>query len=257
MKTPPKIIVLAGYGLNCEEETALAFNLAGGEADIVHINDLIDNPKQLLRYQILAIPGGFSYGDDLGSGRAYANKLNNHLKKHLAEFASKDKLIIGICNGFQILTNLGLLPGVLTFNDNNRYTDRWVDLKIKSNSPWLSGIKTLSVPIAHGEGKFVAADNILTGLKKQKMLAGVYYEGEICKYQGLKPNPNGSTLDIAIITSENGKILGTMPHPERAMFFTQSPNWPLLKEKMIRSGKKLPKYGPGLQIFKNAVNYFL
>jgi phosphoribosylformylglycinamidine synthase subunit PurQ / glutaminase len=257
METPPKIIVLAGYGLNCEEETALAFNLAGGEADIVHINDLIDNPKQLLRYQILAIPGGFSYGDDLGSGRAYANKLNNHLKKHLAEFASKDKLIIGICNGFQILTNLGLLPGVLTFNDNNRYTDRWVDLKIKSNSPWLSGIKTLSVPIAHGEGKFVAADTILTGLQKQKMLAGVYYEGEICKYQGLKPNPNGSTLDIAIITSENGKILGTMPHPERAMFFTQSPNWPLLKEKMIRSGKKLPKYGPGLQIFKNAVNYFL
>lgn len=261
MKTPPKIIVLAGYGLNCEEETALAFNIAGGAADIIHINDLIDNPKRLARYQILAIPGGFSYGDDLGSGRAYANKLNNHLKKHLAEFASKDKLIIGICNGFQILTNLGMLPGALTFNDNNRYTDRWVDILASrvtlDASPWLKDIKSLSLPIAHGEGKFVASDDDLKALKKQKMIGGVYYKGEVCKYQNLGSNPNGSTLDIAMLTSANGKILGTMPHPERAMFFTQSPLWPLKKEKILRSNKKLPKYGPGLQIFKNAVNYFL
>ncbi len=253
----PRVIVLAGYGLNCEVETALAFEIAGGEADIVHVNDLLENPKRLLRYQILAIPGGFSYGDDLGSGRAYANKLNNHLKKPLAEFADKDKLIIGICNGFQILTNLGLLPGVLTFNDNNRYTDRWVDVKISSQSPWLKGIKSLSVPIAHGEGKFVANDDTLKALKKQKLIAGVYYKGEIFRQQNLAYNPNGSTQDIAIITSQNGKILGTMPHPERAMFFTQHPMWPLQKEKLIRAGKKLPKHGQCLQIFKNAINYFL
>jgi len=257
MKTPPKIIVLAGYGLNCEEETALAFEIVGGEADIVHVNDLLKKPKMLARYQILAIPGGFSYGDDLGSGRAYANKLNNHLKKPLQEFIKKDKLVIGICNGFQILTNLGLLPGVLTFNDNNRYTDRWVDLKIKSDSPWLNGIKSLSVPIAHGEGKFVAADDSLKNLKKQKQIAGVYYKGDICNYQSLAPNPNGSAMDIAAITSENGKILGIMPHPERGMLFTQNPMWPLMKEKNLRSNKKLPKYGQGLQIFKNAVNYFI
>ena len=258
----PKAIILSGYGLNCEEETAYAFELAGGGADIVHINDLIERPNLLKKYQILAIPGGFSYGDDLGSGKAYANKLNNHLKKQLLDFTEKDKLVIGICNGFQILTNLGLLPGVLTFNDNNRYTDRWVDVLVSKVifdtkvSPWLTGIKTLSLPIAHGEGKFMADDETLKSIKKQKTIAGVYYKGEMCNYQNLTPNPNGSTLDIAMLTSENGKVLGTMPHPERAMFFTQLPSWPLLKEKLVRAGKPLPKFAPGLQIFKNAINYF-
>jgi phosphoribosylformylglycinamidine synthase len=278
----PKIIVLSGYGLNCEEETAYAFNIAGGSADIIHINDLIDRPNLLKKYQILAVPGGFSYGDDLGSGKAYANKLNNHLKKHLLEFAEKDKLIIGICNGFQILTNLGLLPGVLTFNDNNRYTDRWVDVRVNSTSavgdgfkpsqkkgglqthpyiqtksPWLSDIKSLSLPIAHGEGKFMADEETFKTIKSQNMIGAVYYKGEMCDYQNLAANPNGSTLDIAMLTSANGRILGTMPHPERAMFFTQLPNWPLLKEKLIRAGEPLPKFAPGLQIFKNAVKYFL
>ena len=210
-----------------------------------------------MNYQVLAIPGGFSYGDDLGSGKAYANKLNNHLKAKLSEFVSKDKLVVGICNGFQILTNLGLLPGSLTFNDNTRYTDRWVDVKIKSSSPWLGGIKSLMVPIAHGEGKYVADKATFYLLAKQKMVAGVYYKGEACRYQELAANPNGSTKDIAIITSPNGRILGTMPHPERAMFFTQLPHWPLLKEKLLRAGKPLPKNGPGLQIFKNAINYFI
>jgi len=283
----PKAIILTGYGLNCEEETAEAFTLAGGEAVIVHINDLIAKPAMLKRFQILAIPGGFSYGDDLGGGKAYANKLNNHLKKHLAEFASKNKLIIGICNGFQILTQAGLLPGALTFNDNNRYTDRWVDVKIlqaspsviarsasdeaisnkkkiasaalamtKSFSPWLKGIKSLSLPIAHGEGKFVAAPDVLKSLKKQHQIAGVYYKGEVCRYQNLAANPNGSLADIAMVTSEDGKILGIMPHPERAMYFTQRPMWPLMKEKLIRKNQSLPKYGPTFQLFKNAVNYF-
>ena len=260
-KLLPKIIVLSGYGLNCEEETAQAFTLGGGKADIVHINDLIAKPNLLKNYQILAIPGGFSYGDDLGSGKAYANKLNNHLRQRLTNFAAQDKLIIGICNGFQVLTNLGLLPGVLTFNDNNRYTDRWVDVLVSrmtlDTSPWLKGISHLSLPIAHGEGKFVAADETMADIKKNKMIAGVYYKGEMCEYQNLIPNPNGSTLDIAMLTSANGKILGTMPHPERAMFFTQLPNWPLLKEKLIRAGKPLPKFADGLQIFKNAIKYFI
>ncbi|MDR3642181.1 MAG: phosphoribosylformylglycinamidine synthase I [Candidatus Doudnabacteria bacterium] len=257
---PIKIIVLAGYGLNCEEETALAFNIAGGQAEIVHINDFIDRPNLINKYQILAIPGGFSYGDDLGSGKAYANKLNNHLKSRLNEFASKDKLIMGICNGFQILTNLGLLPGVLTFNDNNRYTCRWVDVvsrvALDTKSPWLRGVKSLSLPIAHGEGKFTADDETLKSIQSKKMIGAVYYTGEMCEYQNLKSNPNGSLLDIAMMTSADGKILGTMPHPERAMFFTQLPNWPLIKEQLIRAGKPLPKYGQGLRIFRNAVEYF-
>src|SRR3990172_7255824 len=129
MKKKPKIIIMSGYGLNCEEETKFAFELAGGVADIVHINDLIAKPKILAKYQILAFPGGFSYGDDTGSGKAYANKLKNHLQNELQEFLTHDTLAIGICNGFQIMTNLEILPGALTHNKNGQYIDRWVDLK--------------------------------------------------------------------------------------------------------------------------------
>lgn len=259
-KLQPKIIVLSGYGLNCEDETKLAFELAGGVADIAHINELTERPNLLNRYQILAVPGGFSFGDDTGSGLAYANKLKNHLHDELKKFASRDKLILGICNGFQILTNAGLLPGALTFNDNARYTNRWVDIKTanlqKPHSPWLKSISQFPLPIAHGEGKFIAEKSTLNTLKQNGQIAFVYTKGEACTYQNLPANPNGSTLDIAGITDHSGKILGIMPHPERAMFFTQLPFWPVLKEKLIRDGKPLPKFGPGLQIFKNGIKYF-
>src|SRR3989344_1504856 len=134
----PKIIIMSGYGLNCEEETKFAFELAGGEADIVHINDLIKKPKMLAQYQILAIPGGFSYGDDTGSGKAYANKFKNHLAKELKEFLARDTLDIGICNGLQIMTNLGILPGALTYKKN--YQNRLPPVKgifliLQKNSP--------------------------------------------------------------------------------------------------------------------------
>ncbi|MDP3015113.1 MAG: phosphoribosylformylglycinamidine synthase subunit PurQ [bacterium] len=252
----PNVIIFSGYGLNCEEETKFAFELAGANANIVHINDLIEKPKQLKNYQILAIPGGFSYGDDTGSGKAYANKLKNHLWDELVKFLDKDSLTIGICNGFQILTNLGLLPGALTFNDNARYTDRWVDIRIEGNSPWLEGIKTLSLPIAHGEGKYFSDKKTLLNMNRAKEIAARYVEGEICKYQNLKPNPNGAIEDIAGVLGFKGRVLGMMPHPERAMFFTQLPNWPYLKEKYMRENISLPVYASGLKIFKNGVNYF-
>ncbi len=257
MYTKPKILVLSGYGLNCEEETALAFTLAGGDSTVVHINDVVANKNVMDKYQILAIPGGFSYGDDTGSGRAYANKLNNHLSDALKKFAASDKLIISICNGFQILTQIGLLPGALLHNKNPRYLDRWVDLKINSKSPWLKEISGMSVPIAHGEGNFYASKQDLAIIQKQRQIAGVYTKGEICKLQNLEANPNGSKLNVAIVTSANGRILGSMPHPERAMFFTQLPHWTLLKEQFMREGKKIPTYGPGLEIFKNGVEYFI
>jgi phosphoribosylformylglycinamidine synthase len=264
MNKLPKVIVLSGYGLNCEEETAFAFELAGGKAEIVHINDLIERKNRLFDYQILAIPGGFSYGDDTGSGKAFANKLKNHLLLQLQKFAQNDKLIIGICNGFQILTQAGLLPGSLTFNDNARYTVRWVDLHIPpltkggrgGVSPWLASIEKISLPIAHGEGKFFADKKTLTLMKKQNQIAAIYTKGKICRLQNLNPNPNGSLADVAAVTANKGRILGMMPHPERAIFFTQLPHWTLIKERLIRAGKKLPKFGPGLQIFKNSVNYF-
>ena len=256
-KKKPKVIVMSGYGLNCEEETKFAFDWAGGATDIVHLNDLIANPKMLQKYNILVFPGGFAYGDDTGSGKAYANKFKNHLMKELEEFLSRDTLVIGICNGFQIATNLGILPGGLAWNKKGRYIDRWVDLKVPSPakgrvgrglSPWLSGIKKLSVPIAHGEGRYVISAKEYKKMQKNGEIAFAYTSGDICKFQNLEKNPNGSNYDIAGVLAYNGRVLGMMPHPERAMFSHQSPLWYM--------NKKGPKEGAGLQIFKNAIKYF-
>jgi len=244
----PRVLVFSGYGLNCEDEVRFAFETAGGIADIVHINDLIANKKILNKYQILALPGGFSYGDDTGSGKAYANRFKNNLQDALEKFMNQDHLIIGICNGFQILTNMGLLPGALLPNIGARYLVRWVDLKIEGKSSWTKGMKTISLPIAHGEGRYI----VDTGT----VIAATYVKGEMCEYQNLPADPNGAEKNIAAVLGHNGRVLGMMPHPERAMFFTQLPHWPLLKEQLTRQGKKLPKEGPGLKIFENGVNYF-
>lgn len=247
----PKIIVLSGYGLNCEEETKFAFEQAGGKADIVHINDLIAKPQILQEYQILAFPGGFSYGDDTGSGKAYANKFKNHLSKELEEFLSRDTLMIGICNGFQILTSLGVLPGALTYNKGGKYIDRWVDLKVSGKSPWTQGIKNISLPIAHGEGRYVIDSKKYREMKKKKEIAFIYTKGGICSFQNLEKNPNGAMHDIAGVLGYNGRVLGMMPHPERAMFFHHSPLWQIKKVKGT-----LEKDGAGIILFKNAVKYF-
>jgi len=252
----PHVLVLSGYGFNCEEETAYAFELAGARAKIIHINDLISGQRSLKNFQILAFPGGFSYGDDTGSGKAFANRIKNHLWEKLQNFIKRDSLVIGICNGFQVMVNLGLLPGALIDNKSARYLVRWVDLGVSSESPWLKGIKTLCLPIAHGEGRFYAPAKTLRDLDSKNLVALQYVQGEMCRYQNLKANPNGSLKNIAGITDETGRLLGLMPHPERAIFFTQLPNWPLIKEKRRRVGQKIPRLGPGLQIFKNAVAYF-
>ncbi len=261
-----KALILSGYGLNCEEETKFAFEIAGARGEIIHINDLIDEPKKIMQFNIMAFPGGFSYGDDTGSGYAFANKIRNHLWQEIGAFAKKDTLIIGICNGFQILVNLGLLPALnknygvrevaLLHNESARYINRWVDLKIENETPWFRDIKDISLPIAHGEGKFYADVKVHSHLKKKKLIAARYAKGEIYKYQRQLANPNGSLDDIAAITDETGRILGIMPHPERAIDFTHLPHWTYLKEKLTREGKSLPAQGPGLQIFQNAVAYF-
>lgn len=263
----PKVLIFAGYGLNCDEETKYAFKTAGANADIVHINDIIANSSQLKKYQIIVFQGGFAYGDDTGAGNAYAQKVKNHLWEELLSFIQKDKLVIGICNGFQILVNLGLLPATggkygikevaLLHNDNARYTVRWVDLAVENKSLWFYGISTLSLPIAHGEGKFYAPSQVLKKMKKKEMVALRYIKGKMCRWLDLPANPNGSADNIAAITDETGKILGLMPHPERAQFFHQLPDWTYLLEKYQKEGKKVPIEGPGLVIFKNAVNHFL
>jgi len=247
----PKIVVMSGYGLNCEEETKFAFEWAGGKADIVHINDLIENPKILNRYDILAFPGGFSYGDDTGSGKAYANKFKNHLSIELDNFLKRNTLVIGICNGFQIITNLRILPGALTHNKGGKYIDRWVDLNVEnSTSPWLRGIKRISLPIAHGEGRYVIGQKCKE-LKKNNQIGLTYTKGDICEFQDLEKNPNGAEHDIAGVLGYNGRVFGLMPHPERAMFLHHRPDWQYKISKKIKNEE-----GAGLQIFKNAINYF-
>lgn len=262
----PKVLVIGGYGINCEEETKYAFDWAGGKAEIVHINDLIDGLYKLSNYQIVAFPGGFAFGDDTGSGVAFANKIRSNIWEEFSKFFKGDHLVIGICNGFQMLVNLGLLPALsgkfgkreaaLVHNETARYVCRWLDVKVENNSPWLKGIKDFPVPIAHGEGRLILPKNVLRDLKAKNLVALRYFKGEMYKFHDSDVNPTGTIDDIAGITDESGKILGLMPHPERGMFFSQRPDWPLIKEKLKREGKPLPKMGPGLQIFKNAINYF-
>jgi phosphoribosylformylglycinamidine synthase I len=252
----PKALIFSGYGINCEEETKFAFDRSEAVADIVHINDLIDNPKRLDGYQIAVLPGGFSYGDDLGSGRAYGLRLKNHLGNELKKFLTRDTLMIGICNGFQVLVSSGILPGALLENSGARYIDRWVDVKVTGESPWLTGLENLMLPIAHGEGRYYMPPKEFKDLKADGRVALKYETGEIAKYFDLPGNPNGALEATAGITGHEGRVLGMMPHPERGQFFLQLPHWPALKEKYVRSGMEIPKDGPGIAIFRNAVKYF-
>lgn len=265
----PKVLVLTGYGINCDEETAFAFQLAGAESAIVHINDLISGTKKLSGFQILAFPGGFSYGDDTGSGKALANKIQNNLWDELLKFVDSDKLTIGICNGFQVLTNLGLLPTekskygsrelALRYNDTNRFQCRWVNLKVASDKcVFTKGVDSFRAPVAHGEGNFFGEKDVLENLNKNNQVVLRYVKEDGKAANGESPaNPNGASEDIAAICDPTGRIFGTMPHPERAIFSTNHPDFQIEKEKLVRHGKKIPEYyDPAMQVFKNAVRYF-
>ena len=252
----PHVIIFSGYGLNTEDETKFIFEKVGATADIIHLNDIIAKPSILKKADILVFGGGFAYGDDTGAGKAYGNRVKAHLGSDLEAFLKRDTLMIGICNGFQILTSAGILPGALVANDNPRYLCRWVDLEVQNDSPWLKGIERMSVPIAHGEGKYYASPEKLEELNKSGSVALRYVKGEVAEHLDLPANPNGALEDIAGVTAHNGRVLGLMPHAERAVFFTQLPHWTYLRESYIRAGMAIPQDGPGLQLFKNAVNYF-
>ncbi len=268
IKMKPKVLVLSGYGINCERETKFAFEHVGAEAEIIHINDLISKEKNLEDFHILAFPGGFSYGDDTGSGNALANKIRLNLWEELKKFIDSGKLVIGICNGFQVLTNLGLLPALnknygerkaaLTFNNSARYECRWINLKQNSNKcVFTKNISTLRCPVAHGEGKFFVDFETLEELKKNDQIVFSYTKPNGENANGEFPyNPNGALEDIAAICDETGRVLGMMPHPERAIFVGNFPDFQLLKEKAKREEKEIPEYyEPAVAIFKNAVNY--
>lgn len=262
----PKVCVLRSAGTNCDKETAAAFSLAGAAPELVHINSLVSAARALSDFQILALPGGFSYGDDIASGKIFANELRFKLADSLREFIRDGKLIIGICNGFQILVKSGLLPGTrpyrigryaplrkltqdtsLIINDSGKFEDRWVYLKPGGRCAWTKGLKNIIyLPVAHGEGKFLTQDkNVLERLKDNGQVVFQYCDAQ-GKLSAYPDNPNGSIENIAGITDQTGRILGLMPHPERHLFSVQHPrNWNL----------KSKKEGDGLQIFRNGVKY--
>lgn len=254
----PRILVLRAAGSNCDQETKFAFDFSGGLADLVHVNRLLSGQVKLQDYQILAIPGGFTYGDDISAGKILANELKYKLADALLEFHGAGKLIVGICNGFQVLVKAGLLPGVdfqakqsitLTHNDSGKFEDRWVYLKI-NDSPCVftrDMPERVYYPVAHAEGKFVPENtSVLESLKKNKQIVFQYSAADdsIIEYPF---NPNGSVENIAGICDPTGRVLGIMPHPERHIDPTNNPLW-------TRNG--LSKEGDGVAIFRNAIMYF-
>lgn len=263
---PDKALIMSGYGINSEMETHEVLARAGMGSDIVHINDLIDGRYHLLDYRLLVFPGGFSYGDDTGAGNAYANRVRNNLWKDLGEFLEGDNLVLGICNGFQILANLGLVPAfdrqykrdiALMPNQKGVLECRFVNLKPAADNLWTRGIERMYCPVAHGEGNFFCSKDTLDRIRRRKMIAFTYCRDDLTPARGEYPyNPNGSLEDIAGITSADGKVLGLMPHPERAMEFTNLYDWPLLREQMRRAGVALPAESMNMQLFRNIVEYF-
>ena len=258
----PKAIILRTAGTNCDYETKYALEKAGADVDLVHVNQLVKDKGLLSSYHIFVLPGGFTYGDDIAAGKVLANQLRHHLLDELTRFVDDGKLVIGICNGFQVLIKMGLLPGIngtqpsfneyrqeftLTYNDSNKFEDRWVYLKSFSDkSVFIDKDCLLYVPIAHAEGKFVAGDGgELENLGKSGQIIFKYVDkdGNIANYPW---NPNGSLDNIAGICDSTGRVLGMMPHPERYIEPTQHPRW-------TREGLKAE--GDGIAIFRNAVNY--
>jgi len=252
------VLVLRAAGSNCDLETKYAFDIAGARAELVHINRLLDKDVDLSPYQVLAIPGGFTYGDDISAGKILANQIKYKLGEQLAAFHDQGKLIIGICNGFQVLVKSGLLPRVdmsgeqdvtLTFNDSGKFEDRWVHLNVQQSvCVFTQGIKDrVYFPVAHAEGKFVVRNNaVLEKLQENNQIVFRYTaaDGGAPEYP---QNPNGSVDDVAGICDQSGRVLGMMPHPERFLDPTNHPQW-------TRLG--LQKEGDGMSIFQNAVNYF-
>jgi phosphoribosylformylglycinamidine synthase len=263
---PEKALIMSGFGINSEMETKEVLARAGMGADIIHINDLIEGKFNLRDYRLLVFPGGFSYGDDTGAGNAYANRVRNNLWRDVEEFLAGDNLVLGICNGFQILANLGLIPAfdrqykrdiALMPNRKGVLECRFVTLKPAADNLWTRGIEKIYCPIAHGEGNFFCTKDTLDRIRRQKMIAFTYCREDLTPARGEYPyNPNGSLEDIAGITSADGKVMGLMPHPERAMEFTSLYDWPVRREQMKRAGIAIPSESMNMQLFRNIVDYF-
>lgn len=271
----PKVAVLFGFGINCDHETAAVFDMVGGKSTRVHLNSFISGIDNLANYDILAVPGGFSFGDHLGSGRLMGNRMRFSLRDELTEFIKAGKPIIGICNGFQVLVKTGLLPGPegkipdfiqrasLTLNDSGRYEDRWVTLEFnqQSNCIWTQGITQMDCPVRHGEGKYVMPDRaMLSALSDNNQIAVRYIDPNDSNYDPdqvlpFPKSPNGSMMNIAGITDKTGLVFGLMPHPEAIYAQWLHPDYSRGDAPVTASD--ISWEGEGLQIFRNAVEYVI
>ena len=265
----PRVCVLRAPCTNCDAETSYAFERCGAAIDRTHLFRVTENPAVLDGYQILCVPGGFSYGDDVGAGVIFSQKLGGPLVEALGRFLARDTLVLGVCNGFQVLLKAGLLPGgseswpprenrqvTLTWNANGKYTSLWV--RLKNTAPqnvFLRGIDEVELPIAHAEGRLAVADPGLLDRWKEHGNVALCYVPKVGA-NGDDPtearltypdNPNGSFANVAALSDATGRVLGLMPHPERFQDATQHPQW---------TRRNLSGDGDGLRIFKNAAEYF-
>ena len=260
----PRVLIITGDGLNCERETAWAFTLTGAQCDLVHIGDILNRARRLAEYNALAFIGGFSNGDHLGAGTVQASRFRHSLKEDLEDFIDRDGPIIGICNGFQTLVKMGILPGVrpdrwrrvatIMANDSGRFEDRWVHLTVDPDSPciWTRGLKQLFLPVRHGEGKFFMADpEQLDLLESNRQVVARYATPEGEPTLEYPANPNGSQRAVAAVCDPSGLIFGLMPHPEGFISPYHHPAW----TRDTALGRPLPPEGEGLAVFRNAVTY--
>ena len=234
----PKALVLRAAGTNCDRETEYALQQAGFQAERVHVFRLMERPATLGEYQFLVIPGGFSYGDDVAGGKILANQMLHRLADALNEFIAAGKLVLGICNGFQVMLKSGLLPraqvspagahreATLAWNDSGKFEDRWVHMRACSEKcVFLPAGEQIALPIAHGEGKFVPRDEqVLADLRRSDQVAVRYVDAE-GNPGGYPINPNGSIDDVAGLCDPSGRLMGLMPHPERFVEITHHPRW--------------------------------
>lgn len=256
-----KICVLLADGINCDEETFYAFKKYGGQPEFVHINQLRDKSKKLQDFQILAISGGFAYGDDIVSGKILATELVSYLKDQISEFISQKGLVIGICNGFQVLIRTGLLPlghlgemdATLAQNDSGHFECRFIKIKIeKSKAKFLDPYvgETIDISVNHGEGKFFALPKYLNEVEKENLVFCRYVGEDRKPTQHYPQNPNGALNAIAGVTDPTGRILGLMPHPEKIIEYTQHPNW-----RRAKGESELRKLAGGGFIFESMIKF--
>ena len=248
-----RVLVVRTAGINCDEETMHCWHLAGARPTLMHVNRLTEDPSVLDEYKIVTIPGGFSYGDDIAAGVILAQRLLHDVAEPMRKLVDRGGGLLGICNGFQVLVKMGLLPGgdmgrsqvTVTYNDSGKFEARWVKLKVcTSGCPFLTPDTYLEAPVEHAEGKVVTAGDAVTKALQQRGLIAARYVDEDGRYDRYPANPNGSVAGIAGLCDPTGRILGIMPHPERNFDHTHHPQW------TRRAAKEVPD---GLSVFRNAV----